>query len=89
MTKIQRVPLTYKSLDCCKNCKFVFVREERKAPTEYYCTFDGLNRPLCGSIKMGESEMSSKDFSWKKWAAWKKTHLIEDEYGKCNEYKKE
>jgi len=81
------VPDNYKPLDACKNCKYVFIRRERKAPTEYYCCIDKSERPLCGSIFMNESEINS-GFSWDKWEEWKVKHIIKDEFGKCNFYTK-
>lgn len=81
------IPPTYKVSKSCKNCKFVFVREERKAPTEYYCHFDNSERPLCGSIFMGESEINP-GFSWKVWENWKAEHLIKDELGHCEKWRK-
>ena len=79
------LPEHYKSLDCCRNCKHVFIRHERKAPTEYYCHVDESDRPLCGSIFMGESEVNP-GFSWKEWEEWKEKHYIKDEFGKCDYY---
>jgi hypothetical protein len=81
------IPESYKTSDCCKNCKHIFVRRERKAPTEYYCHIDKSERPLCGSILMGESEINPT-FSWDKWEKWKKEHYISDQFGKCNFYER-
>lgn len=82
------VPKSYQPIRRCANCKHVFIRVEHKAPTEYYCHIDHSDRPLCGSIKMGESEWPATliDFSWPKWEKWKKAHQIEDEFGICDKY---
>ena len=81
------IPVTYKISETCRNCKHVFIRKERKAPTEYYCHQDESDRPLCGSILMGESEINP-GFSWAQWENWRAEHFIEDELGKCRLWKK-
>ena len=39
---------TYVELDCCQNCRFVFVQSEIDCNSRFFCTEGAPPRPLCG-----------------------------------------
>lgn len=47
-------PKTYKKQHSCQDCGHVFRMYEYEGASQFFCHFDLLKRPLCGSVAMGE-----------------------------------
>ena len=89
--KLKYIPVSYQELDCCVNCKHVFVKQEYDDGEEYFCHLDGSERPLCGSVAMGESiclgdesEYVKASHKWEKWSQEREVVA----WGKCSNYEK-
>lgn len=49
------LPECYRVQNGCHNCKYVFVMYEYDDNDRFFCTKNSRNRPVCGSVFMGES----------------------------------
>ncbi len=83
----------YKSQDGCNNCKFVFVKYDYDEGETYFCTQDGVKRPLCLSVGMHESPDTMDGMfqqRWNEWDEWSIKREVEP-FGICDvwEIKKE
>ena len=91
--KSKHVPVSYQKLECCVNCKHVFVEKEYDEDNTYFCHLDGSERPPCGSVAMGEyhdfgignkSEYVKASHRWEKWSQEREVVA----WGKCSNYEK-
>jgi hypothetical protein len=62
----------------------VFIQSDYDSD-EYFCTEDGEERPLCGSVAMNEHE---DDFDFNKWMDWSDKHHVSAR-GICDSFKVE
>ena len=77
----------------CANCKHCFTFYEYEEEYKYFCMYGSTGeRPLCGSVYMGENWENLDDAAWdaaeKKWNNFAKGKDVE-EYGICDKYEKE
>ena len=98
------IPKSYKKQDGCWNCKNRYNYYEYDEDSKIFCTIDKSNRPLNGSIAMGESisdflkdnsiEYSDPLFNdcffvlMNNWEKWSEEHKVQF-YGICISHLKE
>lgn len=78
------IPESYRSQNGCHNCKHVYERVDYDTTTnngDYYCTFDGSERPHSGSVALE----SDKGFDPVKWYEWGDSHFVQPA-GICAEW---
>ena len=83
MTKL---PSSYREIDTCRFCQEVFICGEYDSPDRLFCAKGAPERPLCGSVLLGEFEIDQKGFfdfdPWDEWAKDREVH----EWGVCDEF---
>lgn len=91
-------PKSYHEQNCCGNCQYVFIKSEYDEFNEFYCNYDNISRPLCGSVGMREdyyNELINKGIDINnleeyeklimKWVTWKKDKEV-SESGICDKF---
>ena len=82
-----------KEQDCCAICKHMFCVDEYEEESDYYCHFDKLERPLCGSNLMGEGfafRMKEGEGYYAlldRWITWSEPRSVKA-WGYCSSYAK-
>lgn len=67
---------------CCCSCKHVFEKTDYEESGDYYCNVDD-DRPLCGSVCLGESlfdrpyNEAEQDALTDMWDEWAKDHRVQ------------
>ena len=75
----------YRDQKACENCIYVFKKTDYDDETEFFCHIDNSDRPLCGSVGMGEHSKGSykkiRD-EWEIWAEQREVH----QHGICDDW---
>lgn len=85
------VPDTYRQQQLCATCRHVFKRIEHDEGHEYFCTYDGAKRPLCGSVLMDEywwgsaQDKADRRGRWAEWDRWAEPRRVSS-CSICDEY---
>lgn len=85
------VPESYRNQDGCHNCAHCVKITEYDDPDTFYCNVDGSERPLSGSVFMGEMIWSpgiSDDEAWEncqKWDRWANSREVKA-FGICDNF---
>jgi hypothetical protein len=78
---------SYAEHDGCHNCHYVFKFEEFDCSPDFYCTCgDQENRPLSGSVYLGENFTHSEmgwDHAYDMWQKWSKDNRLVRPWGTC------
>jgi hypothetical protein len=82
----------YRKQNACCNCKHIFIKFDYDEGTSYFCTYNALPRPLCGSTQLNEDFIKGKNSVercnlFEKWEHWAKNQKVEPE-NICDIYEK-
>jgi hypothetical protein len=92
-------PSSYRRQDGCHTCELCFIRAEYDDQDRYFCQFDAVPRPPCGSVAMAEGEHwpnyenvgdDNDPFvtAMNAWDAWAEKHEVAHD-GICDHFRKE
>lgn len=72
----------YQNQDACENCRYVWRYVDFDGAGDWYCNVEE-NRPLCGSVELGESGINDAEIN--AWVEWANTHFVQPS-GICDLY---
>ena len=79
----------YKNQAGCNNCKSVFIKSDYDEGYTYFCTQDGVQRPLCLSVGMNETIDTPNEKRWQRvcanWNEWSKKREVKP-FGICDDW---